>query len=72
VSGDAAYADDLSKLRGAARQWRDTSRLPKTFVDEEAPVIDQPNVPANNDGHRERTSAWFRERVEATKFLLPE
>jgi arylsulfatase A-like enzyme len=72
VSGAAAYADDLSTLRAAARQWRDASRLPETHVDEDAPVISRPNVPVKDDGHRERNSAWYRARVDATELLPPE
>jgi hypothetical protein len=72
VSGNAAYASDLSMLRAAVRQWRDASQLPETHVDEDAPVIRQPNVPASDDGHRERISAWYRAHVDATDLLLPE
>jgi hypothetical protein len=72
VSGDAAYAGDLSMLRTAARHWRDASHLPETHVDEDAPVIHQPNVPDRDDDHRERIRAWTRAQVETTGRLQPE
>ncbi|MHC4249225.1 MAG: sulfatase family protein [Planctomycetota bacterium] len=71
VSADAAYADDLTELRAAAGNWRDPSRLPETYLNEAAPVIDQPNVPARGDGHRDRISAWYSARVDAARLLRP-
>ena len=72
VSGDAAYSADLADLRAAAAEWRDASRLPETHLDEEAPVIRQPNVPARGDGHRGEMSSSYRARVEAMGLLRPE
>ncbi|MHC5056890.1 MAG: sulfatase family protein [Planctomycetota bacterium] len=72
VSGDAAYADDLAELRTAVGNWRDPSRLPKTHLDEQAPVIRRPNVPARDDGYRDRIAAWYGARVDATGLLRPE
>jgi arylsulfatase A-like enzyme len=72
VSGGAAYADDLAELRVAAAEWRDASSLRRTHLDEDAPVIEQSNVPARGDGHREEISSWFRARVAAAGLLLPE
>ena len=72
VSRDAAYSADLADLRAAAAEWRDASRLPETHLDEEAPVIRQPNVPARGDGHRGEMSSSYRARVEAMGLLRPE
>ena len=72
VSADHSHAGHLEELRAAVGMGRAAARLPETYYDERAPVIDQPNVPTRGDGHRERMSAWYRERVGATGLLRPE
>jgi len=72
VSGDASYADDLARLREAATSWRDADALPETYLDEHAPRISGDNVPEVDDDHRQRISAWYARKADATGALKPQ
>ncbi|HEO70477.1 MAG TPA: hypothetical protein ENN80_04385 [Candidatus Hydrogenedentes bacterium] len=63
-SEDPAYADELAVLTAAITEWRPFDNLPDTCLDEEAPVIDQPNVPDRHDGHREQMMAYCRAKMK--------
>ncbi|MBN2307337.1 MAG: sulfatase-like hydrolase/transferase [Candidatus Hydrogenedentes bacterium] len=60
---DAAYAGQRDSFIEKAGAWRRFSDLPDTYLDEWAPVIDQPNVPARDDDHRERIIAYCQEKM---------
>jgi arylsulfatase A-like enzyme len=71
VSADAAYADDLARLRETATTWRDADASSETYVDERAPRIAAGNVPDIDDDHRERISGWYARKADATGRLNP-
>lgn len=58
-----AYVEIASTLQAALEKWRPPGRLPDPFVDENAPVIDQPNVPSRNDKHRQEMMAYTNEAM---------
>jgi hypothetical protein len=61
---DEAYQADVQELTRAIMDWRSFDDLPETYLDENAPVIDQPNVPSRDDDHREQLQAYFREKMK--------
>jgi len=56
---DPRYRGEIAELSRALTAWRGTAPCPDTFLDEDVPVINQPNVPAHDDGHREEMVAYF-------------
>lgn len=60
---DPAYRKDAEKLTKAIEDWRRFETLPPIYLDEDAPVIDQPNVPSRKDQHREEMQAYCRAKV---------
>ncbi|MCP4641936.1 MAG: sulfatase-like hydrolase/transferase, partial [bacterium] len=61
---DPAYADDVAHLTQAIEDWRGFDNLSKVYLDEDAPVIDQPNVPSRDDDHRDRMAAYCAEKMK--------
>jgi hypothetical protein len=47
----------------AIENWRSFDSLPDTYLDEDAPVIDQPNVPSRHDDHRDAMAAYCRGKM---------
>ena len=62
---DPVCRNDLEELTTMLTAWRGMEPCPETYLDENAPVIGQPNVPARNDGHREEMMAYFAEKMGA-------
>lgn len=60
---DAAYADVVRELTSAVRQWRPEGKRVRPYVDEEAPVIDQPNVQTRKGSHRREMMQYCREKM---------
>jgi arylsulfatase A-like enzyme len=61
---DTAYQKDRKDLEEALAGWRDPDLKPDVFLDENAPVIKQANVPDREDGHRESIEAYYRQKME--------
>ncbi len=61
---DPAYKADIKSLTAALEKWRAPNDISKTYLDEEAPVIQQPNVPNRQDGHRVQMMAYTREKMQ--------
>ena len=64
VHDDPAYAGDVAALRQALVEWRGPNPILDTVLDEEAPQIDQPNVPRDLS-HRDAMIAYTREKMDA-------
>ena len=64
-SEDAKYAADRRELTDALEGWRPFDSLPETYLDEDAPVIDRPNVPPRDDDHRETMIAYCSEKMRS-------
>lgn len=61
---DPACKDQVRLLTKAIEEWRSFSDLPANYLDENAPVIAQPNVPPSDDNHRDVMIAYFQERMQ--------
>ena len=61
--GDPAYQDEVRALARAIETWRSPGDLSKTYLDEDAPIIDRPNVPSRSDNHREEMIAYCEEKM---------
>jgi arylsulfatase A-like enzyme len=59
-----AYQSEIQTYANAINQWRSIDELPKVYLDEDAPRINQPNVPALRDGHREEMGAYFARKMQ--------
>jgi len=55
----------VERLEAAIDAWRGEAPREGVYVDHDAPVIDQPNVPKAGDGHREAMIAYCREAMSA-------
>ncbi len=53
------YRDAVRRLESALADWRGAPPR-AVYVDHGAPLIDQPNVPPRDDGHREQMRAYCR------------
>ncbi|MDQ1257540.1 MAG: Sulfatase protein, partial [Candidatus Hydrogenedentes bacterium] len=60
---DPVCQDEVKAFTKAILDWRAFDTLPKVYVDENAPVIGQPNVPSRKDGHREAIYGYFQEKM---------
>jgi len=58
---DPAYEGDVRALETALAEWR-PDPLPETYLNQDAPQIDQPNVPPDLS-HRDAMMAYTREKM---------
>lgn len=61
---DPAYQDEVRALTEAIDRWRRFEDLPETYLNEQAPVIDQPNVPLREDDHRQAMAEYCAEKMD--------
>ncbi|MFP4501660.1 MAG: sulfatase [Candidatus Hydrogenedentota bacterium] len=59
------YAAVQASLHEHLGQWHTPKRLPNAPLDENAPVIDQPNVRGPGHDHREDIGLYYRDQMEA-------
>ena len=66
-----SYQDDVRCLTKAIGDWRGPGPTHETYINHDAPVINQPNVPNNNDNHREeidnQNSPFHRPMTESVE-----
>ncbi|HDP35537.1 MAG TPA: hypothetical protein ENN29_10560 [Candidatus Hydrogenedentes bacterium] len=58
-AGDPAYRDEVGALKDAIEAWRPSDMEHKIYLDEDAPMINQPNVPSLDRSHRLDIIAWY-------------
>ena len=63
-SNDPAYQDEIAALKKSILAWRPQDAKPDTYLDENAPVINQPNVPPRDNSHRESIIAWYDSKMK--------
>ncbi|HPO15617.1 MAG TPA: sulfatase-like hydrolase/transferase [Candidatus Hydrogenedentes bacterium] len=61
---DPAYQSEIKTMTESLDQWRPSDNLPKVYLDEEAPVIGQPNVPDRHDDHRMKMIAYTKAKMK--------
>ncbi len=59
------YRGEVKAMEAALTAWRSKEAKPAPFVDHNAPVIDQPNVPPRDLSHREAIQRYYREKMAA-------
>lgn len=57
------HRDEIKRLTEAIATWRPLDMWQTEYVNEDAPIIQQPNVPKRNDGHRDAILAYTRARM---------
>ncbi len=62
--GDPAYRKEIRKYKEAIVTFRGEPRASKPYLDENAPIIQQPNVPTRNDGHRDAMQAYYAAKMK--------
>ena len=67
LSADPSRQDEIQALRQAIADWRGTGELPDTYLDEDAPTIDQPNVPGPGRAHRDAIIAYYAGKMAEAK-----
>ncbi len=65
--GQAKHKAEIERLSRAISSWRNPEISRKSYLDETAPVIRQPNVPRRDDNHRQEMIAYFRKKMEERK-----
>ena len=60
-----AYRAEVKAMEEALTAWRCEEAKPKPFLDQDAPQIDQPNVPPHDLSHREAIQRYYREKMAA-------
>ncbi len=60
---EPAYQSEIQTYTKAIQEWRSVDELPKIYLDEDAPRINQPNVPALRDGHRDEMKAYCARKM---------
>ena len=60
---DPAYESEIQTYINTIKEWRSVEELPGIYLDEDAPRINQPNVPALRDGHRDEMKAYFARKM---------
>ena len=62
---DPEYSEEIKAMAAALTAWRCKEAKPKPYLDQDAPQIDQPNVPPHDLSHREAIQRYYREKMEA-------
>ena len=57
------YSSQQKKLTAAIENWLPVADKRNIYIDENAPVIDQPNVPKRNDGHRKAMKEYCKKNI---------
>ena len=65
--GDEGRRGEADALRQVLDAWRASEMPTELYLDEDAPVIDQPNVPERGDGHREEMAAYCQQKVKGLR-----
>lgn len=60
---DPAYAGEVQRLTKALEGWRPLDLRAKAYLDENAPVIDAPNVPSRADDHRASIEDYYKRKM---------
>jgi len=61
---DRDYQDIIQSHLQAMISWQGTDRLfGENYLDEYAPIINQPNATKHNDGHREKIIEYFKQKM---------
>ena len=66
VADHPDYRDETATLKKAALDWLGPQPVPETYLDEDAPIIDQPNARTWSDGHRPGMIAYYDEAMKQT------
>jgi len=61
---EPAYQPEIKTYTNAVEKWRGGGPLPKVYLDEDAPRINQRNVPPLRDGHRGQMKAYFARKMQ--------
>jgi arylsulfatase len=61
---DPDCEEAIGKLRERILGFRPPEKISKVYLDEMAPVIDQPNVPDRHDNHRENMIAYCKKKMQ--------
>ena len=64
LAGDPDNQEVLKRYCRAIEAWRPFEKSPTPFLDEYAPVINQPNVPSRDLSHRPEIIAYYKKRWE--------
>jgi len=54
---------EVERLSKAIEEWRGPAGPTRAYLDENAPVINQPNVPKRDDNHRQEMIAYFQRKL---------
>lgn len=63
VADRPEHQDEIQRLTVAIAAWRPLDHWQDAYVDENAPIIDRPNVPKRNDNHREQIQAYTESKM---------
>jgi len=61
--GSQKYSSQQKTLTAAIDNWLPASGKRNIYLDENAPIIDQPNVPKRNDSHRKDMTEYFHKKI---------
>ena len=68
---DPAHREEIDELLRKLMHWQIFGSRTPNVVDEEAPVIRQPNAQSPHDGHREETAAYYRQAIRRSHLFSP-
>ena len=63
VADDPDYREEIAAMTAAIHNWRSFDDLPKTYINEEAPIINRPNIPSRDDNHRKEMHDYCEEKM---------
>jgi len=64
VADRPEHQDEIRRLTEAIAAWRPLDVWAEAYLDENAPIIDRPNVPNRNDRHREAIEAYTAAKMD--------
>jgi len=68
---DPTYQPLVREHLDALARWLMFDAVPPTYLDEQAPCIDRPNVPDPHDDHRQRMLAYFERKIVSHSYPTP-
>ena len=66
IYGSPKYSSQQKSMTVAIDKWLPATTKRNVYVNENAPIINQPNVPKRNDGHREEMMEYVKKKMLTT------
>jgi len=64
LHGSPEYSDEVQRMTASLSAWRCKDAKPQAHLDDNAPQIQQPNVPSHDLSHRSAIMQYYRDKMQ--------